>query len=172
MIRIMMMDNYSENKTNQTIFGVTKSISQFLFKLTAIPLSVILMLMLSPVVCTSAFAQGEEQQEETHAHASSRKWKGINVNDDVIGQSQYATTGKTIFLYNVGTGRFIIEGGNFGMEGRLFHEDFGRPLSLKSDGYILSGVKEMRTRYCSVAIFPECSMLRAIGTIGTNTVSL
>ncbi|MBR6137947.1 MAG: hypothetical protein IKQ12_00025 [Prevotella sp.] len=142
MIRIMMMDNYSENKTNQTIFGVTKSISQFLFKLTAIPLSVILMLMLSPVVCTSAFAQGEEQQEETHAHASSRKWKGINVNDDVIGQSQYATTGKTIFLYNVGTGRFIIEGGNFGMEGRLFHEDFGRPLSLKSDGYILSGVKE------------------------------
>lgn len=137
-----MMDNYSENKTNQTIFGVTKSISQFLFKLTAIPLSVILMLMLSPVVCTSAFAQGEEQQEETHAHASSRKWKGINVNDDVIGQSQYATTGKTIFLYNVGTGRFIIEGGNFGMEGRLFHEDFGRPLSLKSDGYILSGVKE------------------------------
>lgn len=136
------MDNYSENKTNQTIFGVTKSISQFLFKLTAIPLSVILMLMLSPVVCTSAFAQGEEQQEETHAHASSRKWKGINVNDDVIGQSQYATTGKTIFLYNVGTGRFIIEGGNFGMEGRLFHEDFGRPLSLKSDGYILSGVKE------------------------------
>ena len=136
------MDNYSENKTNQAIFGVTKSISQFLFKLTAIPLSVILMLMLSPVVCTSAFAQGEEQQEETHAHASSRKWKGINVNDDVIGQSQYATTGKTIFLYNVGTGRFIIEGGNFGMEGRLFHEDFGRPLSLKSDGYILSGVKE------------------------------
>ncbi len=136
------MDNYSENKTNQTIFGVTKSISQFLFKLTAIPLSVILMLMLSPVVCTSAFAQGEEQQEETHAHASSRKWKGINVNDDVIGQSQYATTGKTIFLYNVGTGRFIIEGGNFGMEGRLFHEDFGRPMFLRSDGYILSGVEE------------------------------
>ena len=149
MVRIMMMDNYSENKTNQTIFGVTKSISQFLFKLTAIPLSVILMLMLSPVVCTSAFAQGEEQQEETHAHASSRKWKGIN-KDDVIGNSQYDpilvdgkyTGGKTIFLYNVGTGRFIIEGGNWGMEGRLFHEDFGRPLYLFSDGFITSGIQE------------------------------
>ncbi len=151
-----MMDNYSENKTNQTIFGVTKSISQFFYKLTAIPLSVILMLMLSPVVCTSAFAQGEEQQEETHAHASSLKWKGIN-KDDVIGNSQYDPLpgtftnpidnypferGKTIFLYNVGTGRFIIEGGNYGMEGRLFHETFGRPLYLFSDGYILSGVRE------------------------------
>ena len=150
------MDNYSENKTNQTIFGVTKSISQFFYKLTAIPLSVILMLMLSPVVCTSAFAQGEEQQEETHAHASSFKWKGIN-KDDVIGKSQYDPLpgtftnpmdkypferGKVIFLYNVGTGRFIIEGGNFGMEGRLFHETFGRSLYLFSDGYILSGIKE------------------------------
>lgn len=135
-----MMDNYSENKTNQTIFGVTKSISQFFYKLTAIPLSVILMLMLSPVVCTSAFAQGEGQQEETHAHASSLKWKGINV-DDVVGENA-TTDSKVIFLYNVGTGRFIIEGGNFGMEGRLFHETFGRPLTLKSDGYIYSGVQE------------------------------
>ena len=99
MVRIMMMDNYSENKTNQTIFGVTKSISQFLFKLTAIPLSVILMLMLSPVVCTSAFAQGEGQQEETHAHASSLKWKGIDVNT-VLGKNQYSNKGKTIYLFN------------------------------------------------------------------------
>ncbi len=154
------MDNYSENKTNQAIFGVTKSISQFFYKLTAIPLSVILMLMLSPVVCTSAFAQGEEQQEETHAHSESHKWKGIDVNNTVIGNDDYAPNpgsyknytpyidkypfnkGKTIFLYNVGTGKFLIEGGNFGMEGRLFHEDFGRPLYLFSDGYILSGIKE------------------------------
>ena len=109
--------------------------------LTASKTIVVLMLLAFFAVGTiPAFAQ-EEQTEETHAHASSRKWKGIDVGT-VIGQSQYATTGKTIFLYNVGTGRFIIEGGNFGMEGRLFHEDFGRPLSLKSDGYILSGVKE------------------------------
>ncbi|MBR5038064.1 MAG: hypothetical protein IKX65_05010 [Prevotella sp.] len=82
-----------------------------------------------------------QETEDTHAHASSFKWKGIN-KDDVIDHSEYATTGKTIFLYNVGTGRFIIEGGNFGMEGRLFHETFGRPLSLLSNGLILSGVEE------------------------------
>lgn len=149
------MDNYSENKTNQTIFGVTKSISQFFYKLTAIPLSVILMLMLSPVVCTSAFAQEGGQTEHTHAHSESMKWKGIDVST-VIDNSNYSPTnspsnslsdypfnkGKVIFLYNVGTGKFLIEGGNFGMEGRLFHETFGRPLYLFSDRYILSGIKE------------------------------
>ena len=135
------MDNYSENKTNQAIFGVTKSISQFFYKLTAIPLSVILMLMLSPVVCTSAFAQGEEQQEDTHAHSESHKWKGIDVST-VLKNPEYATNGKEIYLFNVGTGRFIIEGGNFGMEGRLFHEDFGRPMYLMSNSFIKSGITE------------------------------
>ena len=99
-----------------------------------------------------AIAQ-EQQTEETHAHSESRKWKGIDVNT-VIGHSEYgtvvdndfATKGKTIFLYNVGTGRFIIEGGNWGMEGRLFHEDFGRPLYLMSDGFIRSGITEKQTK--------------------------
>ena len=107
-----------------------------------------------------AFAQGEEQQEETHAHSESHKWKGIDVINTVIGNDDYAPNpgqlnsfsprinkypfekGKIIFLYNVGTGMFLIEGGNWGMEGRLFHESFGRPLYLFSDGYILSGIKE------------------------------
>lgn len=106
-----------------------------------------------------AFAQ-EEQTEQTHAHSESHKWKGIDVNNTVIGNNDYAPNpgnlnsfsprinkypfekGKIIFLYNVGTGMFLIEGGNWGMEGRLFHESFGRPLYLFSDGYILSGIKE------------------------------
>ena len=86
-----------------------------------------------------------QQTEDTHAHASSLKWKGIDVST-VIGQSQYATNGKKIYLYNVGTGRFIIEGGNWGMEGRLFHETFGRPLFLLSNGLIKSGIKENGTK--------------------------
>ena len=103
---------------------------------------------------TTAFAQ-EEQTEETHAHSSSFHWKGIDVST-VLGNSAYSpnksgsnsindypfSKGKVIFLYNVGTGKFIIEGGNYGMEGRLFHETFGRPLYLYSDGYILSGILE------------------------------
>ena len=117
----------------------------------------ILLLGLVPVCDVNA---QETEIEDTHAHSSSLKWKGIDV-DDVIGEnSPYAPNpgsytdyspfinkypfdkGKTIFLYNVGTGKFIIEGGNYGMEGRLFHETFGRPLYLFSDGFILSGIKE------------------------------
>ena len=114
-----------------------------------------IILFLSNLFLCHIDAQGTEQTEDTHAHASSFKWKGIDV-DTVIGNTRYAPLaansnsissypfdkGKTIFLFNVGTGRFIIEGGNFGMEGRLFHETFGRPLYLFSDGYILSGILE------------------------------
>ena len=91
----------------------------------------------------SVFAQ-EEQTEETHAHSTRMHWKGIDVNT-VLGNSEYAQNGKKIFLYNVGTGRFIIEGGNWGMEGRLFHDTFGRPMFLMSDGYIKSGITEQST---------------------------
>lgn len=101
----------------------------------------LIILFLSNLSLCYMAAQGTEETEDTHAHSSSFKWKGIDVST-VIGHSEYATTGKKILLYNVGTGRFIIEGGNYGMEGRLFHETFGRPLSLLSNGFILSGVEE------------------------------
>ena len=97
------------------------------------------------------FAQEGGQTEDTHAHSESHKWKGIDVNT-VLNNPEYATNGKEIYLFNIGTGRFIIEGGNFGMEGRLFHEDFGRPLYLmynsqnsqqqQPSGFIKSGITE------------------------------
>lgn len=77
----------------------------------------------------------------THAESKSKIWKGIDV-ETVLGNSTYSTTGRKIYLYNVGTGRFIIEGGEWGMEGRLFHETFGRQMFLRSDGFILSGITE------------------------------
>ena len=83
----------------------------------------------------------QEQTEDTHAHSESHKWKGIDVTT-VLNNPEYATNGKEIYLFNIGTGRFIIEGGNFGMEGRLFHEDFGRPLYLMSNSFIKSGITE------------------------------
>ena len=110
---------------------------------------------------------GEEQQEtpQTHAQSESMKWNGIDVNTVICENSRFAPNpgpytdynpsilkypfekGKVIFLYNVGTGKFLIEGGNFGMEGRLFHDTFGRPLYLYSDGYILSGIKESNNKF-------------------------
>ncbi len=93
------------------------------------------------VLMAIMFGQGVAFAQNTHAHSESMKWKGIKV-DTVLNNSKYATNGKRIFLYNMGTGRFIIEGGNWGMEGRLFHETFGRPLFLMSSGLIKSGIKE------------------------------
>lgn len=90
------------------------------------------------------FAQ-ETNTPLTHAEAASRQWKGIDV-DKVIksddNDTEYMPDGKKIFLFNVGTGRFIIDGGNWGVEGRLFHEDFGRAMTLLPTGRINSGITE------------------------------
>ena len=60
-----------------------------------------------------AFAQEGGQTEDTHAHSESHKWKGIDVNtvlntNNPEYKSEYATKGRKIYLFNVGTGRFII----------------------------------------------------------------
>jgi hypothetical protein len=88
----------------------------------------------------------ETSTPSSHAQAASRQWKGIDV-DKVIqkddNDTEFEPNGKKIYLYNVGTGRFIIDGGNWGIEGRLFHEDFGRAMTLLSTGRINSGITEV-----------------------------
>ena len=89
---------------------------------------VAILVLLTTIAYTDTLFAPEEQTEETFAHSTRRHWKGIDVTT-VLNNPDFATNGKKIYLYNVGTDRFIIEGGNWGMEGRLFHEDFGRPVS-------------------------------------------
>jgi hypothetical protein len=83
---------------------------------------------------------------QTHAEATSQKWKGIDVST-VIGNSAYnddntLESGYPFLLYNVGTGRFIIQGGDWAMEGRLFFSDFGRQMYLYSNGRINAAITE------------------------------
>ena len=83
---------------------------------------------------------------QTHADATSQKWKGIDVNT-VIRNSDYPDDntlehGFQFLLYNVGTGRFIVQGGDWAMEGRLFYSDFGRTMYLYKNGRINSGLTE------------------------------
>ena len=76
--------------------------------------------------------------QTTHAHSTSRQWKGIDV-DGLLENpdADFLQNGKKIYLYNVGTGRFAIEGGTWGMEARLFYEDFGRQMILrKAEGKV------------------------------------
>ena len=86
---------------------------------------------------------------QTHAEATSQKWKGIDVST-VLGNSAYTDdntleSGYPFLLYNVGTGRFIMQGGDWAMEGRLFFSDFGRTMYLYSNGRINAAITESAT---------------------------
>lgn len=86
-------------------------------------------------LCISSANAQTTSTPQTHAHSSSRQWKGIDVLDVLANPGNYpGVTNKDIgipvYLYNVGTGRFVIDGGDYGMEARLFHEDFGRKMKL------------------------------------------
>lgn len=100
-----------------------------------------------------AFVGINAQNTGTHAHSTTRHWKGMDVLDMLANPGNYgdfATNGKKIYLYNVGTGRFLIDGGSWAMEGRLFHDDFGRRMTLYRDAtnnylYIRPGIEEETT---------------------------
>ena len=87
-----------------------------------------------------------EQPTATHAEATSQKWKGIDVST-IIGNSDYPDDntlehGFPFLLFNVGTGCFIMQGGDWAMEGRLFFSDFGRQMYLYKNGRINAGITE------------------------------
>ncbi len=85
---------------------------------------------------------------QTHADATSQQWHGIDVNTVLNGNFPDDNTierGFPFLLYNVGTGRFIMQGGDWAMEGRLFFSDFGRQMYLYSNGRINAGITESAT---------------------------
>ena len=93
-----------------------------------------------------AFVLVVELKAQTHAESTSQKWQGIDVNT-IIGNSQYEDDntlehGYPFLLFNVGTGRFIMQGGDWAMEGRLFFSDFGRQMYLYSNGRINAAIQE------------------------------
>lgn len=93
--------------------------------------------LLALLICTFPHLSAQT----THAHSTSLQWKGIDV-AAYQDSAAYYPNGKPIYLYNVGTGRFVVEGGSWGVEGRLFYEDFGRQMQLFTDGKINSGISE------------------------------
>lgn len=91
--------------------------------------------------------RGGGVKAQTHAEATSQKWKGIDVTTVVGNWSKYTddnttTSGFPFMLYNVGTGCFVIQGGNWAMEGRLFFSSFGRTMYLYNNGRINAAITE------------------------------
>ena len=104
------------------------------------------LLKISALTILLTFVHTMGIKAQTHAEATSQNWKGIDVST-VIGNSAYPddntlASGFPFLLYNVGTGRFIMQGGDWAMEGRLFFSDFGRTMYLYNNGRINAAITE------------------------------
>lgn len=61
---------------------------------------------------------------QTSDRPSAMRWKGADV----------TTLNEEFLLYNVGTGKFMIAGGGWGIQGMMLYQDFGTMMSLVSNG--------------------------------------
>ena len=61
---------------------------------------------------------------QTSDQPSAMRWKGADV----------TTLNEDFLLYNVGTGKFMITGGGWGIQGMMLYQDFGTMMSLDSKG--------------------------------------
>ena len=61
---------------------------------------------------------------QTSDRPSAMRWKGADV----------TTLNEEFLLYNVGTGKFMIAGGGWGVQGMMLYQDFGTMMSLVSKG--------------------------------------
>lgn len=61
---------------------------------------------------------------QTSDRPSAMRWKGADV----------TTLNEEFLLYNVGTGKFMIAGGGWGIQGMMLYQDFGAMMSLVSKG--------------------------------------
>lgn len=61
---------------------------------------------------------------QTSDQPSAMRWKGADV----------TTLNEDFLLYNVGTGKFMIAGGGWGIQGKMLYQDFGTIMDLVSKG--------------------------------------
>lgn len=80
---------------------------------------------------------------DVSAQSTTTRWTGYDVNSlsKATNSSSGVTGGEWFLLYNVGTGKFLINGGDWGAEGRLFYDDWGKLLKYTSDGLIYTGME-------------------------------
>lgn len=81
---------------------------------------------------------------DVSAQSTETRWSGTNVDNlskATNGGTAGVTGGEWFFLYNVGTGKFLINGGDWGAEGRLFYDDWGKMLKYTNDGLIYTGME-------------------------------
>lgn len=80
---------------------------------------------------------------DVSAQSTTTRWTGTDVNSlsKATNSNSGVTGGEWFLLYNVGTGKFLINGGDWGAEGRLFYDDWGKLLKYTNDGLIYTGME-------------------------------
>ena len=83
-------------------------------------------MVIKRILCAALLVAGLMSSASVCAQNSQNttRWEGINV-DNLTNNSK-----TDVFLYNVGTGRFLIHGGDWGTQARLFYNDSGKMLIL------------------------------------------
>ena len=77
------------------------------------------------LMCAVLIAAGLMTATGVNAQSQNVRWKGSDYTTLLSG------SGTRVYLYNVGTGRFLVHGGDWGSQARLFYEDTGKTLILQ-----------------------------------------
>lgn len=77
-------------------------------------------------LCAALAIAGLMTSADVSAQSTTTRWKGTDVST--------LTNGTKIYLYNVGTGRFVVHGGDWGSQARLFNEDYGKLMTYYKSG--------------------------------------
>lgn len=83
-------------------------------------------MVIKRILCAALLLAGLMSSAEVNAQETSVRWKGNDYTTLLSG------SGTKVFLYNVGTGRFLIHGGDWGIQARLFYEDTGKLLTIQN----------------------------------------
>lgn len=62
--------------------------------------------------------------QNVSAQSADTRWNGNNIAS--------VSANEKVYLYNVGLGKLLINGGDWGTEGRLFYQDFGKGLNVEA----------------------------------------
>ena len=91
-------------------------------------------MVIKRILCAALLVAGLMSSADVSAQNSQNttRWTGSDITSlDPDGTGQL---GEEVFLYNVGTGRFMIHGGDWGIQGRLFYNDSGKMLTFFNAG--------------------------------------
>jgi len=97
-------------------------------------------MVIKRILCAALLVAGLMSSAEVSAQI---RWKGNDLTT-LDGSNQNNKT--EVFLYNVGTGRFLIHGGDWGTQARLFYNDSGKKLIFYKSGNTISFDTGMATQ--------------------------